>query len=180
MLIGIIVACEILFWVVLLAGLTARYLLRRPRLGAALLVAAPLVDLVLLTASVLDLRSGAVAGTPHVLSAVYLGVSAGFGHRMIRWADQRFAHRFAGGPPPERAPRSGPARAAYLRRDWLRHLVAWTVGCGLGLAAILLVSDAHRTEAFTGLLRLWSIALAIDFAYSFSHSLDPRASATTD
>lgn len=36
MLIGIIVACEVGFWVILLAGLVARYLLRLPRLGLGL------------------------------------------------------------------------------------------------------------------------------------------------
>ena len=32
MLVVVIVACEVLFWVFLVAGLSARYLLRRPRL----------------------------------------------------------------------------------------------------------------------------------------------------
>lgn len=40
MLLVIIVACEIGFWVLIGAGLTARYLLRRPRLGAGLLMSA--------------------------------------------------------------------------------------------------------------------------------------------
>ena len=59
MLIAIIVATEIGFWVVLGAGLAARYLLGRRRLGAVLLASVPLVDLVLLIATVLDLSGGA-------------------------------------------------------------------------------------------------------------------------
>jgi hypothetical protein len=50
---------------------------------------------------------------------------------MINWADARFAHRFAGGPPPERPPRSGPEHAARQRREWLRHVVAWATGTAL-------------------------------------------------
>ena len=46
MVVAAIVACEIGFWVVLAAGLLTRYVLRRPRAGAALLVCVPLVDLV--------------------------------------------------------------------------------------------------------------------------------------
>ena len=98
MIVVVIVAVEIAFWVLLAAGLIARYPLRLPRVGAALLVCVPLVDLVLLGATVIDLRGGATAGVAHGLAAVYLGVSVGYGHRMIRWADVRFAHRFAGGP----------------------------------------------------------------------------------
>ncbi len=75
MIYAIIVACEVGFWLVLLAGLAARYGLRRPRLGGALLVYVPLVDLVLLVASVLDLRHGGQAGLAHGLAAVYVGVS---------------------------------------------------------------------------------------------------------
>ena len=65
MIYGVIVACEVGFWVVLLAGLVARYVLRRPRLGGALLVCVPLVDLALLVASVVDLRGGGEAGVGH-------------------------------------------------------------------------------------------------------------------
>lgn len=59
MLYAVIITSEVLFWVFLLAGLTARYPLRSPRLGAALLVCAPLVDLITLAAAVIDLRGGA-------------------------------------------------------------------------------------------------------------------------
>jgi hypothetical protein len=41
MLIALIIAAELAFWLVLLAGLVTRYGLRRPRLGTVLLVATP-------------------------------------------------------------------------------------------------------------------------------------------
>jgi len=111
MLLAVIVAAEIGFWVLLTAGLGTRYLLRRRRLGAILLASVPVVDLVLLVATVIDLRGGATADFTHGLAAAYIGFSVAFGHSVIRWADQRFAHRFAGGPPPWRAPRGGRERA---------------------------------------------------------------------
>jgi hypothetical protein len=171
---ALIVATEIAFWVLLLSGLTARYLLRRPRLGAVLLVATPLVDVVLLTATILDLRAGATATTIHALAAVYIGVSVGFGHAMIRWADVRFAHRFAGGPPPVPVPRAGRAHAAHERRGWVRHLVAWAVGAALLLAGVAVVGDADRTEALAQTAGVWTLVLAIDFLVSFSYTLFPR------
>lgn len=176
MLIAVIVTCEVLFWVFVLTGLVARYLLRRPRLGGWLLVAAPLVDLVLLVATVLDLRGGATATTAHALAAVYLGVSVGFGHSMVRWADERFAHRFAGGPAPTPRPRSGRAHAAHERRGFTRHLAAYAVGAALLAAAILVIGDPARTEALLGTLRLWTVVVAVDGLVSLSYTVRPRPS----
>lgn len=173
-LIGLIVVCEVLFWVVLLAGLAARYVLHRQRLSSVLLVCAPLVDLVLLVASVLDLRGGGTAGTPHYLAAIYIGVSVGFGHTMVALADERFAHRFAGGPRPQGKPRHGAAHAAYERGMWVRHLVAWAVGCGLMGTAVLLIGDPQRTAALAGAMGLWTLALIIDGVIAFSYSLSPK------
>ncbi|QIM20116.1 hypothetical protein G7075_01445 [Phycicoccus sp. HDW14] len=174
MLIAVIITCEVLFWVLVLAGLATRYLLRRPRLGGWLLVAAPLVDLVLLAATVLDLRGGATATTAHALAAVYLGVSVGFGHSMVRWADARFAHRYAGGPAPERAPRTGRAHAARERRGLARHLVAFAVGAGLLGLAVLVIGDPSRTGALTQMLRLWGLVVAVDALVSLSYTVRPR------
>lgn len=134
----------------------------------------PLVDLALLVATTLDLRGGATASWEHGLAAAYLGVSVAYGHRMVRWADARFAHRLAAAPAPVRPPRRGPGHAAHERRGWLRHLLAWAVGCGLLLAAIAFVGDPARTGALWGWVRGWSAILAVDFARSFSYTLWPR------
>lgn len=68
-----IVACEIGFWVAIVGGLVARYVARKPRLGAALLIAAPLIDVVLLALVAADLLGGATAscttGSPLSTSA---------------------------------------------------------------------------------------------------------------
>ena len=171
---ALIVAAEIAFWLVLLGGLTARYALRRPRLGAALLLATPLVDVALLAFTVIDLRSGATAGVPHALAGVYIGVSVAFGHSMLRWADVRFAHRFAGGPAPEPPPRTGRAHAAHQRRGWLRHLLAWAIGVSLLVGAQALVGDPDRSAALGQTAAVWTLVLVIDFLISFSYTLFPR------
>jgi hypothetical protein len=177
MLYGLIVAVEIGFWLVLLAGLTVRYGLRRRRAGAVLLAAAPMLDVVLLAAGVLDLHRGATAGPQHGLAAVYIGVSVAFGPVLIRWADTRFAHRFAGGPAPVRPPKHGRAHAAYERGMWLRHLLAWAVGVGLlGLAALLV--GGQRTAALRQIGTLWTVVLVVDFAISFSYTVFPRQEAS--
>jgi hypothetical protein len=173
MLLAIIIAAEIAFWVVLLAGLAARYLLGRRRLGAILLVLAPMVDLVLLTATVIDLARGATAEFAHGLAAAYIGFSVAFGHSVIRWADERFAHRFAGGPPPQRKPRYGRARARYEWREFGKALLAWTIAAGLLGAAIAIVGDADRTQELQGWIVRLTIVLAIWSLWPITHTLWP-------
>jgi hypothetical protein len=180
MLLGVIVVCEIGFWLFLLAGLTARYVFRRRRVSVLLLAGAPLVDLVLLVLSTLDLRRGGAATTAHALAAVYIGTSVGFGDRMVAWADQRFAHHVAGGPAPARKPRYGAARADYERRMWGRHLLAWAAGCALLGLAILLVGQPGRTAALLQAVRLWTFVLFVDFLISFSYTLFPRRAPTAN
>ncbi|WP_198653796.1 hypothetical protein [Actinocorallia populi] len=164
MLVAMIVGAEIAFWVVLALGLLARYGLRTPRLGGALLLAVPLVDLFLLTATFLDLRGGGEAGTAHGLAAIYLGVSVGFGHQIIKRMDAWAAHRFAGAPRPVKPAKGGPARARYEAAQFGRHLLAWAVGSVLLLLGIWYVGDAGRTEALLHLVGLWALILVIDGA----------------
>ncbi|GAB3978392.1 hypothetical protein GCM10029978_070980 [Actinoallomurus acanthiterrae] len=173
MLFLIIAGCEVGFWLFLLAGLATRYLARRRGLGAALLICVPLTDLTLLIATVVDLRRGATAGFSHGLAAAYLGFSVAFGHAMIRWADERFAHRFAGGPPPSRPPRYGRARARHEWREFGKAVIAWAVSCALLLAAIALVGDAARTAALRGWLDRLTVILGIWALWPITYTIWP-------
>lgn len=172
MLVALIVACEVAFWLLIAAGLVARYPLRLPRVGAALLMAVPAVDLVLLAATTIDLRRGGEATVAHGLAAAYLGFSVAFGHRMVRWADVHFAHRFAGGPPPHRPPR-------HEWRDWARGMLGWAVACALLLGGIVFVGDAERTqELWTWIGRL-SVLMVVwlvfwPLAYTVFPKREPR------
>jgi hypothetical protein len=173
MLLAIIIACEIGFWIVLGSGLAARYLLRRRRLSTVLLVAAPVVDLVLLVATVIDLSRGEPAEFAHGLAAAYIGFSVAFGHSIIRWADQRFAHRFADGPPPWRPPRHGWERTRYEWREFGKAALAWAISCGLLVAAIAIVGDADRTESLEWWIVRLTIVLAIWSLWPITHTIWP-------
>lgn len=120
----------------------------------------------LIVATVIDLRAGAAPSAVHSLAAVYIGVSVGFGHAMIRWADERFAHRFAGGPAPVRPPRGSPEHARRRRAGWFRHLTAWSVGVALLAGAALLVGDPSEARPLTDRIWQWTLILAIDAAVS--------------
>ncbi|TWG93454.1 hypothetical protein L615_006200000020 [Nocardioides sp. J9] len=174
-LVVLVVACEVAFWAFLAAGLGTRYLLGWRRTSTVLLACTPVVDVVLLVASILDLRSGSTAGTAHGLAAAYIGLSAGFGHRTVTRADARWAHRFGGGPAPDPRPQHGRERTRHEWVLWLHALVAWAVACALLGAAIILVDDANRTEA----LRSWIDGLTAGLviwllAWPVAHTIWPK------
>ena len=139
MIVTLIVLCEVGFWVLLAAGLALRYVARKPRLGAAVLLCEPLLEVVLLVVTAIDLKNGAEPDWKHGLAAVYIGFTVGLGHSTIKWVDARVAHRFAGGPPPVKPPKYGMARAAH---EW-RTAARWTV------AAV----DGHGPAPGGGLVR---------------------------
>jgi hypothetical protein len=93
---------------------------------------------------------------------------------MIKWADDRFAYRFAGGPAPKRPPKYGIEHARHERHMWYLHLLAWTIGSLILYGMILLVGDADRTMSLYGMIIRWGIVLLIDFIWSFSYTFWPR------
>lgn len=170
----LIVACEIGFWFIILAGLMTRYVCKKKKAGAIILLLTPVVDLILLAATIIDIRQGGEAGFVHGLAAVYIGVTVAFGHGMIKWADERFAYKFANGSKPEEKPKRGAAHAAAERQGWYRHLLAWAIGSGLLVIMILLIGDASRSEALQLWILRWAVILGIDFLISFSYTVWPR------
>ena len=157
MLVVLIIACEVGFWVLLAAGLVTRYVLRWRRLSTVLLAATPVVDVILFVATLVDLRRGAEPSWVHGLAAAYVWFSIAFGHSCIRWVDDRVAYRFFDGPPPWRPPRRGRARAAYEWREYRRGLVGYLAALALLGAGILVIGDWERAAGFAG----WGGQLAL-------------------
>lgn len=145
----LIVICEVGFWVLLAAGLAARYLLKMPRTGLALLLCEPLLEIVLLVVTAIDLKNGAEPSWRHGLAAVYIGYTVGHGHRTVTWLDGHAAHRLGGGERPAGPPRYGMARARHEGRVWLGSVVAATVASGLLLLATWYVGDDGDTASLT-------------------------------
>ncbi|MER7129890.1 hypothetical protein [Streptosporangium saharense] len=169
-----IIGCEIGFWVLLGLGLATRYLWRMRRLSTALLVAVPLLDVILLAAAVIDIRGGAEANWRHGLAAGYLAYSIVFGHRTLRWADQRFAHRFAGGPPPWRPPPGGMARARYEWMMWLRTVLACAIAGVVLYGLAWLVGDWSRTTALLEFGGVLPRIVVISLLWPLSYTLFPK------
>jgi hypothetical protein len=128
---ALIVACEVGFWVVLLGALAVRYLAGRDKLSRLLLLCLPLIDLLLLFFTATDLRRGAPALFAHGLAAAYIGFTVAFGGMAIKWADAHFAHRFAGGETPPKAPSHGWQLVRYDFKLWGRCIVACLITMAL-------------------------------------------------
>ncbi|MEU3722318.1 hypothetical protein [Streptomyces sp. NPDC031705] len=173
MLVGLIITCEVGFWVLLAGGLALRYLAGMPRLGAAVLLCEPLLELVLLVVSFVDLKNGGEPGWRHGLAAFYIGYTAGYGHYTVKWLDRHAAHRFAGGPKPPGAG-YGKARAVHEWKLWARTLAGVLVAIGLLQAGIWYVGGAADTSG----LQAWQSAalrvLGIHALIAATYSIWPR------
>jgi hypothetical protein len=145
--VALILACEVGLWVLLGLGLVARYLLRLRTLSTVLVVAVTL-----------DLMHGAEPRSVHGLAGVYLGFSVAFGPSIVRWADVRFAHRFAGGPAPVKPAKGTPERVAHLWREWNRVVVAAAITSAVLGALVLFVATPEQSGTLTWWIgRVWVV-----------------------
>ncbi|MFS0576050.1 hypothetical protein AB1K83_10460 [Sporosarcina sp. 179-K 3D1 HS] len=169
-----IVACEIGFWVVILLGLLIRYVFNRKKIGLFFLALTPVIDLILLAITAMDLSNGAAATQIHALAAIYLGVSIAFGKSMIRWADERFLYYVKKqGNKPKR--KTGWEHARHSLKGSFQHLAAFLIGAALLLLMIFLIGNPYKTSALSGTLKTWLFVLGVDFAISISYFIWPRA-----
>ncbi|MFF5933284.1 hypothetical protein [Streptomyces sp. NPDC012508] len=151
-----------LFWLFLVGGLAARYAVGWRTLGGLLLLCVPLIDVVLLGATVLSIKDGAEPTVWHGLSAAYLGVTVVYGHRTVRWADAKFNRRFGGvaaPPPPERTSREVVSDAW---KSWLRFLLAYAISVGMIFGLVALVGTLDRSAP----LLVWLNPLTKVLVYS--------------
>ncbi|WP_181787964.1 hypothetical protein [Streptomyces phytophilus] len=174
MIVTLIIVCEVAFWVLLAAGLSLRYLARRPRLGAAVLLCEPLLEVVLLVVTAIDLKNGAEPDWKHGLAAVYIGFSIALGPATIRWVDARFAHRFAGGPPPVKPPEYGMARALH---EW-RTAARWILASGIAIALLQGAAWYVGGDGDTESLKAWQLrmlfVIGINVVIAGSYTLFPK------
>lgn len=142
MVVTLIIACEVAFWVLLALGLGVRYLLKRRRASVVILLCEPVLELVLFVVTAIDLKNGAEPSWEHGLAALYIGYTVAFGHYTIRWLDGHAAHRLAGAPRPPKPPRYGRARAAHEAKLWGRAVFGGAVAVGLLQLAVWYVGDS--------------------------------------
>ncbi|WP_225215235.1 hypothetical protein [Cellulomonas avistercoris] len=147
---ALVIACEVAFWVFLAAAVVARYVFRRRRLSTVLLLCEPLIEVVLLVATVTDLLRGAEATWTHGLAALYLGFTVAFGRYTVHKVDGWVAWRFFDGPRPPRVPSGGRAKVVHEWRLWLRVVLAWVVAIAVLGVLLLIADDPAQREVLLG------------------------------
>lgn len=180
MIVTLIVICEVGFWVLLAAGLATRYLLKMPRTGLALLLCEPLLEVLLLVVTAIDLKNGAEPSWRHGLAALYIGYTVGHGHRTVKWLDGHAAHRLGGGPPPVKPPRYGMARARHEGRVWLGSVTAAAVASGLLLLAAWYVGDDGNTDSLKSWIFVAWRAAGIHGLIALSYAIWPKKAPAGD
>ncbi|MGW7229513.1 hypothetical protein [Streptomyces cyaneofuscatus] len=170
----LVVACEVAFWVLLAAGLALRYVARKPKLGAAVLLCEPLLEVVLLVVTVIDLRNGAEPDWKHGLAAVYIGFTVGLGHHTIKKVDAWVAHRWFGGPPPVKPPKYGMARAVHEWRTAARWILAAAVALGLLQAAVWYVGPGGAVSSLQGWQQKMLLVIGINVIIAGGYTLFPK------
>lgn len=93
-----------------------------------------------------------------------------YDHRMVAWADTRFAHRFAGGTVPEK-----PAGRRYTRQCWAG--VLRTLGAALIAAITWWVDGPARTAALAAWHATLGIVVVIESIRALSYTIWPRRAA---
>lgn len=168
-----IVTCEIMFWIVIVLGLVTRYVFKLNRLGLFFLALTPVIDLILLIITGIDLYHGATATQAHAIAAVYIGISIAFGKSMIQWADERFQYYVTkqGSKP---AKRFGMEHAKHYMKGYVRHVIAYVIGAGLLAGMNYFINDPTRTAALSGMIKIWSIVLSIDLIITISYFIWPK------
>jgi len=167
-----IVCCEILFWIVIVAGLIVRYGFRREKLGFRLMAMSPVIDIVLLVLTVFDLSRGSTATLAHGLAAIYIGVSLAFGKQMIAWADGVYRRVILR----EQVAKERISRARRERNGFYRHILAFLIGGALLGAMILWLGNTEQTKSLLRTLQLWGLVLVIDGVISISYTVFPARS----
>ncbi|MFC8828305.1 hypothetical protein ACFT9I_23505 [Streptomyces sp. NPDC057137] len=174
MIVTLIIICEVGFWVLLGIGLALRYFARMPRASVAVLLCEPLLEVLLLVVTAIDLKNGAEPDWKHGLAAVYIGFSVALGPELIKWADARFAHRFAGGPPPVRPPKYGKARAIHEWWTAARWIVASGIAIALLQAAIWYVGSDGKIDS----LRMWQqkmvFLIGVNMVWALAYTVFPK------
>ncbi len=112
----------------------------------------PVIDLILLVVTGVDLYRGATATQVHAIAAVYIGISIAFGRSMIEWADIRFQYYVMkqGAKPVKRF---GMDYAKHYFKSWGQHVLAFLIGAGILFVLIYLINDSSRTEVLAGFLK---------------------------
>ncbi|MFJ5765718.1 hypothetical protein ACIP9C_10145 [Lysinibacillus sp. NPDC093210] len=168
-----IITAEIAFWIVILIGLVCRYRFKKPKLSILFFALTPVIDLLLVLLTAMDLRAGTPASISHGIAAVYIGVSIAYGKTMITWADEKFQQWFLK-LPVEKKRLTGLAKGIHEIKMLGLHVIAYVISASLLYAMIVFIGQLTDTSSLLQVMKVWGIILIIDAIISFSYIIFPN------
>ncbi|WP_414051448.1 hypothetical protein [Macrococcus animalis] len=169
----LIIAAEIMFWVFIILGLIARYTFKKEKLSLILLSSTISVDLFLVICTTIDLRSGNEASVFHGIAAVYIGVSLMFGKQMIQYADNKYQVLILKRNIDENK-LSGMDYARNYLLSYIKHIGAFIIAYLLIMIMKWLINDSNQTKQLTGIINIWQVVLIIDLIITISWFIWPK------
>lgn len=167
-----IITAEIAFWIVIIVGLICRYVFKMPKLSIFFFALTPVIDLLLVLLTAMDLKAGTPASTAHGIAAIYIGVSIAYGKTMIAWADVKFQQWILKASI-EKETLTGMAKGKHEMNMLGRHIVAYIIGTGLLYAMTLFIGSNTDTSPLFQVMKVWGIVLTIDAIISISYVIFP-------
>lgn len=171
MIIYLIVAAEVLFWVFIVLGLVARYILRQDMLSKVLLSSTIVVDLFLLIITSFHLYNGGEAEIAHGIAAVYIAVSIAFGKQMIQWFDDKFQSLLLKRQSVQK--KYGLDYAKHYLKSFIRHILAFIIAFIL-ISLMQLIASNDSAKALYGIFNVWKVVLCVDLIITMSHFIWPK------
>lgn len=170
--ITLIIAAEILFWVFIVLGLVTRYIFHKEKLSMSLLSCTILVDLFLIIATTFNLYQGGTAEIAHGIAAVYISISIVFGKDFITWADEKFKVLYLKQTPPQKI--YGNQYAKQYLKSFFKHIIAFLIAYGLIYLMQVVANNSSSLNNLMGVINIWKIVLIIDFIITISYFIWPK------
>ncbi|MGK0575632.1 hypothetical protein ROU88_03160 [Macrococcus capreoli] len=168
----LIIAAEILFWVFILSGLVCRYIFQKKLLGNILLSSTIAVDLFLLIATSIHLALGGKAEFAHGLAAVYIAISIMFGKQLVQWADGKFKALVLNEDPPIKY--YGLDHAKQYAISFVKNIIAFCIAYGLITLMTLFTDNASSKDTLLSIINVWQVVLFIDLIITISYFIWPK------
>ncbi|GLC88973.1 hypothetical protein [Lysinibacillus piscis] len=166
-----IITAEIAFWIVIIFGLISRYAFKMPKLSIFFFALTPVIDLLLIILTIVDLKRGTPAAISHGIAAIYIGVSIAYGKTMIAWADDKFQQWFL--KKPKKIRLTGKEKALHEMNMLARHIIAFVIGACALYGMVILVGTNTDATPLLQIMRIWGIVLVIDVIISLSYVFFP-------
>ena len=174
MIVTLIIICEVAFWVLLVRGLALRYLAEMPRTGAGVLLCEPLLEILLLVVTAIDLKNGAEPDWKHGLAAVYIGFTVGLGPQPIKWVERAVR------PPLRGRPAAGPAAEVRhgARGPRVKTAARWIAAAVIAIVLLQAAIWYVGADGDIGSLRMWQqkmiFLIGINLVIAGSYTLFPK------